>query len=169
MSKILIICIESPLNKSDHFYIHTLLQRKYNIGQDTKLLFLPLNGKDNYNKQDIEKKIESYKKQSSYDEAFVVYCLDKDNQLLSHSTEITNKKIQEYCNCKNYDLVWFCRTIEEVVWEKTVCDSEKIIMSKKFASNKKQTVDNKQLVRKNPLRKQSNFLLIFDKYLSRKE
>ena len=168
MSKFLLICIESPLKKSDHMYIETFLKKIYNINSDIKLKFLSLNGIDNYNKDNTLKRINSEINASMHSEKHIIYCLDTDNYN-SPEYEKRNKSIQEFCNVHNYELVWFCKNIEEVFLGKSISKSEKLQEARKFVIGiKNYTIDEQKLLQDKIKNKMSNFLLIFDKYLSRK-
>lgn len=168
MSKMLIICIESPLDKSDHIYIQTLLKRVYEIDSNVKLAFVSLDSKYNYNKPHIEKKIKSLISQSSYNEYNVIMCLDTDNSEQDVNDKIINDNIKRYCELKNINLVWFCRTIEEVIWKTKVHTSEKTAKAQSFARKRNLVVDIDSLNNKILTKKKSNLLIIFDKFLSRK-
>lgn len=168
ISKLLAIVIESSLGKSDHMYISTLLQNFYVVDSTTKLKFIPLDGKPSYNYSKVEKAINNLKKQSSYDEFFVIYCLDTDKFDTNPDDNRLNSKITEYCNTKNYDIVWFCRDIEDVIWGKPVSDSEKQLHAQKFIINKYSSSISETKLNQQPFqKKKSNFLKVFDKYLTR--
>lgn len=169
MSKLLAIVIESPKGKSDHMYISTLLNIFYIIDSTIKLEFIPLDGKPSYNYIKVEKKIEELKKRSTYDEFYVIYCLDTDEFDISIRDNNLNNDIKNYCKMKKYDLVWFCREIEEVILGKLVSDNEKQEYAQKFIKNKKSLSINESTFNKQPFqKKKSNFLKIFDKYLIKK-
>lgn len=168
MSKLLVVCIESELTKSDHRYIQSLLKKTYQIDSNIKLQFLSLKGKDNYNKENTIKRIEKELKPSRHDEKHVIYCLDTDNYQ-EHEIANRNKQIEEFCKQHNYDLVWFCKNIEEVLLGRSVSNSEKLKESQKFLTNirKFEVIELKFKQNEQPKVKTSNLLYIFDKYLER--
>ena len=168
MSKVLAIIIESPKEKSDHMYISTLLSKFYKNDSTTHLEYIHLEGKPSYNYSKTEKAIKTIKKKSSYDEFFVIYCLDTDKFDSNPEDNIKNNKIIEYCNKNNYDIVWFCRDIEEVIWGKSVSENEKQQFAQKFIKNKYYNNISEIKLNKPPFQRQkSNFLKVFDKYLNR--
>lgn len=167
MSKLLIICIESPINKSDYMYINTVLNNIYVIDSDVKLHPLALNGKDNYNKPNTIIKLNKIKKVSPHNEKHIIYCLDYDE----FNTEDLNKneEIENFCKNNGYELVWFRRTIEEVFLKTKVPNSEKMRKATMFIHHiKTNHIEEDRLKESRQKIKTSNFLCVFDKFLQRK-
>lgn len=108
-------------SKSDYKYVRSYL---IYAGLDRKFKFSPIymNGKGNYNK--FEYQINSLKKDYQGGSKVIMF-VDVDSTSLDHSQVILNNEIIKYCNDKNYELVWFKRTIEEVFWGEKVSQNKK--------------------------------------------
>lgn len=80
-----------------------------------------------------------------------------------------NNKIINYCKNKNYKLVWFNKTIEDVLIDKLI-NNDKTNIAYNFYI--KDLINNVPLNRLNcgekPTVKQSNILTILDEYLIKK-
>ena len=168
MSSILIVCIESPLNKSDHIYIDTILKNFFCIDTNIKLQFLSLNGKRNYNSRKIKNKIKALEKQTACRQSQVIYCLDTDKFNADVETKNLNEEIKIYCKQMEYELVWSCLTIEHAIWGHGVPSSDKTKMAQKFASNYNAHLNTERLMKSKIVPNTSNLLFIFNKYLKKR-
>lgn len=108
----LIILVETKSKDgSDCIYLRSFFKKFYNGLRGTKLSFVTMNGKTNYFKKEneISKLIEEYSGVSK-----VIVAIDVDKPELLEDQEVLNKNIEQYCIYKNYELVWFNKTIEQV-------------------------------------------------------
>lgn len=118
---LLVFVVETKeTNDSDKMYINKYLVSKYpsvKNGTETVVKWVYMNGKANYHKKLIEKKIHDYKtRYISYfgsEDIHVVYCIDIDDTANRDCVRL-NTEIEEYCKTKGYHLVWFNTTIEHV-------------------------------------------------------
>ena len=111
----------NKISKSDYKYVRSYLTY---MGLDRKFKYSPIymNGKGNYDKFEaaINKFIKDYQGESK-----VIMFVDVDSTSLDYSQVILNNEIIKYCRDKNYELVWFKRTIEEVFWGEKVSQNKK--------------------------------------------
>ena len=92
----------------------------------------------------------------------VVADYDRDEDL--------NKTIEEYCNERNYDLVWMNLDVEDVYLGEQVPNNRKKTAAINFQAKKHKLLPNiKGLDNNAPLktRHSTNLLLVLDKYISR--
>lgn len=154
-------------SKSDYKYVRSYLTE---IGMIRKFKFSPLylNGKGNYNK--FEKKI-NYLIKSYQGETKVFMFIDVDSTSLKYDQIKLNKEIIDYCNVKNYELIWFKRTIEEVFWGIKIPQNKKNIKADEFLrTNRISKVDFKilDIISYDALKNgESNLKNIFDKFLAK--
>lgn len=81
-----------------------------------------------------------------------------------------NNKIINYCEKNGYELVWFCKTVEEVFLHRTVDKNQKIEEAKKIGKANNigiATMDSLSFCGMSQYK--SNILLILDRYLKRKK
>lgn len=114
----LIFVVESNIScKSDWIYIKDTIDYFYNY-EKTKVKLQPvyLGGKGNYIRK--ERKILShesaYASTSKENKSKVIYCFDCDEYDVNHDDSEFLSNIQDYCNKKGRDFVWFCKDIENV-------------------------------------------------------
>ena len=101
-------------------------------------------------------------------ETTVIYCIDTDDYDTSPETKAVNDAIEKYCSDNGYELVFFCKDVEDVFIKKTVSKAEKIRSAEVF--NRKsmiKDVDEKRLRHTEPARHCSNILCVLDKYLDK--
>ena len=160
---IVIVALETN-NKygSDYYYFKSILSRFYQErGTGIKIQPVFMNGKTNY--KNIKSKIENIKKQYSVDtdESNVIYFLDEDNPELNCDQKILNEEIKQYCSEYKYEIVWFNKTIEDVLLGKVIT-KDKTNEAKKFFENELiYKVDKKQLYTGAHSSHSSNVLIIF--------
>lgn len=167
----LIIIVLETKNKdgSDYVYFKSILSRFYKergTGISIKPVFM--NGKGNYD--NVESKIRELIKQ--YDGVHkVIYFFDIDNTNLNYDQEELNNNINEYCKSRNYEVVWYNKTIEDVLIGKVITKEKTKIANKFFSSNRINSINEELLnVSKFELitSKKSNVKYILDKYLIKK-
>ena len=170
----LIFCIESTdKNPNDKYYIDALIKNFYIIGEN-KISFIGLGGKYRYNNPKIPKEISRLKKATSDIsklEVKVIYCLDKDASSSDPQDRDFINQVTEYCMDNGYDIIWFVRTIEEVMNGKTASQREKHSSAVDFVKKKKATqlnTSNLNCSNNVNAKKKSNILTVIDKYLVRK-
>lgn len=171
MSKQLLLCVEtSKRARTDSIYIDETIERFYILGNDIRKRYIYLNGKSNYNKPRTVKEIERQSKQyESIGPTTVLYCIDTDKCATDpiHAKEF--EAILKYCQDKNYELVWFCRDVEDVFWGEQVHNDEKKSRAAQFRSSKAiNKLTETTLSRKTQAHHYSNILLVLDKYLERR-
>ena len=154
-------------SKSDYKYVRSYLTK---IGMIRKFKFSPLylNGKGNYNK--FEKKI-NYLIKSYSGESKVFMFIDVDSTSLNYDQIKLNKEITDYCSEKNYELIWFKRTIEEVFLGAKIPQNKKNIKADEFLKkNQISNIDFKKLDISNYdvlNNGESNLKSIFDNFLAK--
>ncbi|MBQ8425652.1 MAG: hypothetical protein IJX17_06485 [Clostridia bacterium] len=169
LNKAIVICVEcSQQYPSDSLYIDKILKHIYLLNE-TKINYIYLAGKGNYNSNKTIKKINKHLSNKKIITK-IIYCLDTDNFKTSPEDAKLNKEIELFCISNNYELVWFCRDIEEVLINKRVSDSQKPKEAQKFqkANNNINSELISKLKHENINIKKSNFLNKFDKELIRK-
>ena len=118
---LLIFVIETTeSNDSDKMYISKYLNTRFPqlaSKSDIVVNWVYLNGKANYKKANIEKKIKYY--ESRYltyhpgsKDLHVLYCIDIDAVDTNKDNVKQNKEINEYCSNNGFHLIWFNKTIE---------------------------------------------------------
>ena len=154
-------------SQSDYKYVRSYLTK---IEMIRKFKFSPLylNGKGNYNK--FEKKI-NYLIKSYLGESKVFMFIDVDSTSLNYDQIKLNREITNYCSEKNYELIWFKRTIEEVFWGAKIPQSKKTIKADEFLrKNQISNIDFKKLDISNYdflKNGESNLKSVFDNFLSK--
>ena len=126
MSTQLIFCVETN-NKvqSDWMYLLTILKYFYKIDSNVKLTPIYMGSKTKYKNKEVINGMNKAIKAYRGNESKVIYCIDTDD--IFHSTEDIklNDEIANYCKLNGYDLIWFCRDIEEVFIGERIKDKEK--------------------------------------------
>lgn len=166
--KLVVFCVESDKKaRTDDKYIDKVLREYYVIDNNVKIAYAHMNGKGNFDKKFVIDDIKS-NFSGDYDERHVIYCIDLDNQADSDAIEL-NKKIKEYCDNLHYELIWFCRDIEEVFLHKRVEQSMKLCEADRFRRTKGLGKASKNALSSNfETPKKSNFLLVLDAFMTKK-
>lgn len=167
----LIIIVLETKNKdgSDYVYFKSILSRFYKergTGISIKPVFM--NGKGNY--ANVESKIRELIKQ--YDGIHkVIYFFDIDNTNLKYDQKELNNDINEYCKSRNYEVVWYNKTIEDVLIGEVVTKDKTKIANKFFSTNRINSI-NEEFLNVSEFElitsKKSNVKYILDKYLIKK-
>ncbi len=168
--KYIVIGVETKKQaKIDSAYIDKLLKAYYVIDNNVRLEYVYFNGKGAYESLKNSRTLEMIKNTAKSKECYLVCCVDTDKSDVSPEIRKLNLEIDAFCKKNHYPLVWFCRNIEEVLWQRNISDSAKKKQVGSFNINdkNKNTIKN-SLIFSDPKRKQSNFLLVFDKILKRK-
>ena len=164
----LLLAVEcSKESKSDEMYIKSFINKYFDVGFN-KLSFVYLNGKTNYKniKNTINKKVREYSGSSH-----VIFCLDTDSN--TPDNKALNDDIVSFASTNNFDLVWFCKDIEDVFLNRKISKNVKSDTATSFYKKKdysKIKVSsfsiNKNWNELNP--KNSNLYTIINKYLNSK-
>jgi|SRR5690554_3965990 len=174
-NKQIILCIESSgKNSTDDKYIREVINHFYDLGEN-KLSFVYMNGKFSYQHPDVRKSINKLKKDYKVyaeGESKVIYCFDKDLNYVDHRDNEFVNNVQRYCHTNGYDIVWFIRTIEEVMLGSKVAQKDKAKSALNFIRNNKVynlNFENISCDNNVNAKRKSNILTILSQYLSRKE
>lgn len=172
----LIFCVESGKDDdSDMIYIREVLKHYY-VGYDDadiKLNKIYLNGKFNYNRAKIIKKIKEYKKMFSLTNpdgiTKVIYFFDTDNYDSNPDDNRFITEITSYCKENGYDYVWFCKDIECVFLGKKIPNNKKNDEAVRFMNNNMISAIKESCLKSKDYRiNSSNILSVLSKYLERK-
>lgn len=167
---LLVIVLETKNKEgSDYIYFKAILNRFYKergTGISIKPVFM--NGKGNYDKVNhkINYLINQYDGRSK-----VIYFLDVDNTNLKIDQKNLNEDIIKYCDSKNYETVWYNKTVEDVLIGEVVRKNKTEIAYKFFNENKINTINEESLsINKFTLitKGKSNVKYVLDKYLIKK-
>lgn len=140
----LIVIVLETKNKEgfDYIYFKSVLDRFYQergTGISIKPIFM--NGKGNYAK--IESKIKYYTNQ--YDGDYqVIYFFDIDSSDLKYDQQQLNKDIIDYCKIKKSEVVWYNKTVENVLIGQVVIKNKTKIASDFYKKNKIYFIDEKK-------------------------
>ena len=169
MRRQLLFCVES--NKKAHtdtVYINSTINRFYT--NDRKVVYRPifLESKTKYNDKgkvrEIKDRIKGFPGETK-----VIYFIDVDDYDVSHATKELFDSIEKYCDDNDYELVYFCRDIEDVYWGDSISKDEKVKKAESFNRNKLIDSEKEEKLKvKSKKRHCSNILVVLDKYLERK-
>ena len=80
------------------------------------------------------------------------------------------ERIVSFCKSNQYELIWFCHDIEEVLIGHSVPDSEKLVFAKRFANMELyKKIDERKLTKAAYHKGYSNIKTVLDKFLSRRK
>ena len=166
----MILCVETNKKAdTDGIYITEVIRHWYNINNQIKLSRVYMNTKTRYNSKDVRREIDKKSKEFTIGETRVIYCIDTDQyeKNADHARELDN--ISQYCEENDYDLIWFCHDVEEVLLGTSISDSQKVQEAAAFKrKNKIEEIQADDLSCGVKRARASNILNILDKYLSRK-
>lgn len=167
----------SDVGKTDNIYLSEVISHYFeykNSNYDSvSSTFLFMDGKHNYNDSKLEEHINSLKSMfKDYDGITkVIYYFDTDSvdRTYKHGSFFYN--VQQYCEERGYDLVWFCKNAENVFLNKEPESlSDKLEAAKEFGRNNKiEKIEEYKLSKTTIEYGCSNILIVLDKYLRRKE
>lgn len=156
-------------NGSDYLYYKAIMDRFYKErGTGIKIQQVFMNGKGNYEK--INKSIITYMNRYQ-GQTKVVYFLDVDCNNINNNYQEFNAKIIKYCEENEYEIVWFNKTIEEVLIGNIITRNKTEKAKDFFLKNKISQIEISKLNISNYKQlknKESNVLTILDKYLEKK-
>lgn len=173
-NKQIILCVESSnKNSTDDKYIRALINHYYNLGEN-KLSFVYMAGKHKYLHPTVVRRIKTLiKDYEAYadGESKVIYCFDKDLNYVDHRDSEFVNNVKRYCHNNGYDIVWFIRTIEEVMLGSKVAQKDKAKSVLNFIRNNQ--VNNLNFTNIScdnnvNAKRKSNILTVVNKYLPRK-
>lgn len=129
-----------------------------------------MNTKSKYNAKEVLKEIENKTRAFMIGHTTVIYCIDTDDFDKNYEREQEFKAISTFCKERSYELIWFCRDVEEVFWGKKLSDSQKVKEAAIFRRKGLIAEIQSEYLRCDTRRKRtSNMLNVLDKYLSRRE
>jgi hypothetical protein len=171
----LIFCVESTQKAAiDSKYINEVLTQYYNVGEN-KISYVYMSGKFNYIHQKVLKKIDKLKRDyqvTGKGKSYVIYVFDKDLNAQDHRDNQFEMTVKKYCKENNHQLIWFVRTIEDVMWGSKVSNKEKKRKALQFISRHQIEKVNKTnltaLSNVNASHK-SNILTVLDNFLEIKK
>lgn len=168
MSKLIIFCVEADKkSQSDYVYIKTVIDKYYIDDKKTVIRPVFLGSKSKYNDKSVAKEINTLRK--GFNNSEVIYFIDEDDASISSEVDQLNTKIEEYCKNNGYELVVFCRDIEEVFWGERIHDSEKVKKAEEFRRKKIiDSIDERKLSVTIKKKKCSNILRVLNEYLKRR-
>ena len=171
MGKQIVLCVEADCRSAtDNIYIKNTIKRFYHFGKDIRLSFVNMNGKTNYMANKVLKEVRQYISDYKNGPTTVIYCIDLDRYDSNPNQAGINSGIEDFLRLNKYELIWFCRDIEEVYLGQSADKSEKTKLALEFAKKEAiRTVDEQKLKRTAVKRGSSNILNVLDKHLVRKE
>lgn len=169
MNKRLLFCVETTQQaNTDYPYIRSTVDYFYEINRQTVIRPIYMGSKTRFNSRAVQ---ESIKRQSgTAEDTHVIYCIDTDDCDASPDAKTLTNQISDYCRQNHYDFVFFCRNVEDVYHGKTLSDTEKVQVVKRFrTSNQIKTIKVANLTKREYQFHCSNILNILDCYLTRKK
>ena len=135
-----------------------------------KKRYIYLNGKSNYNKPKVMKEIASAVSGYSYiGKTHVIYCIDTDRYDSDPGQQAELKEISQFCKDNGYDLIWFCRDVEDVFWGEQVPNADKTRRAAQFRSSRRiEEIEDSRLKCSIYIRHYSNILKVLDEYIEKK-
>lgn len=170
MSIQLLFCVETRQTaETDKIYIDETIANFYHLGNSVRKRYIFFKGKGNYNKQKVVKRInEQIRQFKDLGPTYVIYCIDTDRYDANPDQARELGKIQNYCEHNRYDLVWFCRDVEDVYWGEQVHNDDKTRMAARFRSGMRiKNISSENLKKEQYSRHMSNILIVLDKYLGK--
>ncbi len=166
----LILCVESNEKaKTDRYYINSVLKEHFNV-ENNKISYVYMDGKYKYKSTKVLKEIAKLKRDFSITntgESYVIYCCDKDKNMSDPNDWQFVQDLEKYCEDNECKLIWFVKTIEDVMLKKIVCDKDKVKEAIKFtARNLISSVPKSRLsAGKNVnARHKSNIMIVFNEF-----
>jgi len=167
----MIFCLET--NKrvdTDGFYIRSTINQYYVINNRVKISLVYMDGKGNYASKRVLNEIVKKTKDFTIGETKVFYCIDTDDFEINQEQENLSQQIESFCGERGYELIWFCRDVEEVYWGERVSKSQKVEKAKRFKRTKEiERLDTDRLLSSTKKHQTSNILTVLDGYLSRRK
>jgi hypothetical protein len=162
-------------SKTDQRYIRCIIEYYYEIKFDIRPIYL--GGKSNYNKVDgkIIKTKKDLNEQGEDIKTFVIYFIDTDSE--KKNSPVKLEDVKKYCIKNNYELILFCKGIEDVLKLGKVKGLNKVELSINFVEkfNIKpdecfENIKEEDLRKDNPTKPgESNILNVLDEYYKKEE
>lgn len=171
MAMQMIFCVETNKRaNTDSVYISDTLSCFYDKSNKIKLSTVYMGTKSKYKSKEVLKEIDRKIKDFLIGKTNVIYCVDTDSYEKNAMHEQELNSIMQFCEEKDYDLIWFCHDIEEVFLGKKVSDSQKVQEAADFRKkNKIKEIPIENLSVSEKRANSSNILCVLDKYLQRKQ
>lgn len=176
----LIFVVEtSEDDKADNIYIRSVIDKYFSFLNDkydgeTNTLTYCLKGKQHFNDKKTLYFIKNKTKMfSDYNEGaltVVIYFMDTDSTETEYKKGSFFSNVQEFCKEHNFELVWFCKNVENVFLNKEADQvKNKTEAAKLFAtSNGIDNIKRDNLSKDRIEYKCSNIILVLGKYLNKK-
>lgn len=176
----LIFLVEtSEDDKADNIYIRSVIDKYFLFLNDkydgeVNILTYCLKGKQHYNdKKTIDYINNKTRMFASYNEGAVtaaIYFMDTDSVETEYKKGSFFSNVQEFCKEHGFELVWFCKNVENVFLNKEVDQVDnKTESAKEFAINNKIRSIKQANLSKNMIEYGcSNIILVLGKYLKNK-
>ncbi len=163
--KYLLIIVETRKGaQTDDAYIRETIRRFYVETYDFTTRFIYMETKGAYNSQRVNREIKEYLRHSNV--IGIILCIDTDDYDTSIDDANLNAKIKNQCKKKGYELVWFCKNIEDVYYFNVGVErNKKVIKAKQFIQKRMiENLEEKYLRSEKFSRRHSNILTVLDKY-----
>ena len=102
------------------------------------------------------------------DQSHVIYVFDKDGNACDLNDNQFEQDVKAFCKQHNYKLIWFVRTIEDVMWKKLINSKDKTNKARDFIRNYQvESINISRLMALENVnaRHRSNILTILDHFL----
>lgn len=169
----LIFCVEADGNSgTDWVYIKSVLYHYFVITNSIIIKPVFMGGKGNYRKQKVIKKIrdrvKTFDARNRDGKTIVLYCIDTDDLHKDSNRRREFEDISKYCDENGYELIWFCRDVEEVFWGERISGKEKLKYASKFRQdNRVEKVDVFNIESNKYAFRTSNILSVLERHLQR--
>jgi len=157
--------------QSDWKYLKETIYKFYEVNDSNiKLTPVFLGGKGRYKDRtrvnDVNKKIKQYSSVSSNNKSVVIYVFDTDDYDVNVQDQKFMEEVKKYCEKNKYDIIWFCKDVEQVFLGRKVSNDKKrdesdAFKRKKLIHNIKEEKLRVDILKKNS----SNILNVLDEYL----
>lgn len=166
----MIFCLETNKRAgTDYIYIKEILNNLYQMNNHVKISPIYMGTKTKYQSKDILREIRQKTKEYIHGETKVIYCIDTDEYERVSEDANAFRDIRQFCEEREYELIWFCHDVEEVFVGQSISDSQKVKAAKAFRNNKDiEKLSRERLSEKEPKSCASNILRVLDLYLERK-
>lgn len=151
---------------SDWIYIKDTIEHFYEYERtQVKFSTVYMDGKGHYKSKEkqVAQFVRQYSAMSATNYSKVLYCFDCDDYDSNPDDQKFLEEVKQYCDSKGYDLVWFCKDIEQVYIGKRVDDSQKKKEAAAFKAKQLiNKVDQKRLLGDHYRISTSNIMKILD-------
>ena len=166
MSKHVLLWVETNKQaRTDTAYVNETINYYYDRKKSIYRIE-ELETKTHYNSSKVLKKTKEFCQYVPKDDAVIIYCIDVDNYQVSIEQNKLFESIKSFCTERNYELVLFCKDVEDVYWREQIQKNEKKMKAQEFIQKKLIVSVNEGDLRKDGLHRHgSNVLTILDKYM----